>query len=59
MGRILYGDELQKFIKDHQLECTSIIITIDDEKKTASYIIDGKKKIRVDYDQAKQYFNNY
>ncbi len=57
MGKILYGEELQKFIEENKLECVSIILSIDDTTKTAYYIIDGLKKISIDYEYAKQYFN--
>ncbi len=58
MGKILYGEELQKFIIENKVDCISIILTIDDTTKKAYYVIDGIKKISIDYEYAKQYFDN-
>jgi hypothetical protein len=58
MGKILYGNELKNFISEYKLDCTSIILTIDDKRKEASYIIDGKKKIKGNYEQIRKYFQN-
>lgn len=57
MAKILYDNELETFKKEYQVEAFSIIIKIDDEKKKASYIIDGKKEVQGNYDVLKKYMN--
>lgn len=55
MAKILSEEKVKKFVEDHQIEAFSIIIKIDEEKKEASYIIDGQKEIKGNYDVLKQY----
>lgn len=55
MAKILDGMELEEFKKEYQVEAFSIIVKIDDEKKKASYIIDGQKEIKGNYEILKKY----
>ncbi len=55
MAKILYGKELEQFKKEYQLDAFSIIVKIDDQKKKASYIINGRKEIKGNYELLKQY----
>ena len=57
MAKILDGQELEKFNQEYQVEAFSIIIKMDDEKKTASYIIDGQKEIKGNYEVLKKYMD--
>lgn len=57
MARLLYGQELEKFKQEYQVEAFSIIIKIDDKRKTASYIIDGQKEIKGNYEVLKKYMD--
>ncbi len=57
MAKILYDKELEAFKKEYQIEAFSIIVKIDDETKTASYIIDGQKEIQGNYEILKKYMN--
>ncbi len=57
MARLLYGQELEKFKQEYQVEAFSIIIKIDDMRKTASYIIDGQKEIKGNYEVLKKYMD--
>ena len=57
MAKILYGKELEAFLKEYKIEAFSIIIKVDDQKQTASYIIDGQKEIKGNYEVLKKYMN--
>ena len=57
MARLLYGQELEKFKQEYQVEAFSIIIKIDDKRKIASYIIDGQKEIKGNYEVLKKYMD--
>lgn len=57
MAKILDGHELEKFKQEYQLDAFSIIVKIDDKKKKASYIIDGKKEIQGNYEVLKKYMD--
>lgn len=57
MAKILDGQELEKFKQEYQVEAFSIIIKMDDKKKTASYIIDGQKEIKGNYEVLKKYMD--
>ncbi len=57
MAKILYDKELEAFKKEYKIEAFSIIVKIDDEKQTASYIIDGQKEIVGNYEVLKKYMN--
>lgn len=56
MNKILNKQELEEFIKENKIECYSIIIKLDEEKQKAFYIVDGKKMIETNYNEAKKYF---
>lgn len=57
MAKILDGHELEQFKKEYRLDAFSIIVKIDDKKKKASYIIDGKKEIQGNYEVLKKYMD--
>ncbi len=57
MAKILDGQELETFKKEHQLSAFSIIIKMDDKKKQASYIIDGQREIKGNYEVLKKYMD--
>lgn len=57
MAKILYDKELETFLKEYKIEAFSIIIKMDDEKQTASYIIDGQKEIKGNYEILKKYMD--
>lgn len=57
MAKILDGYELERFKQEYQLDAFSIIVKIDDKRKKASYIIDGKKEIQGNYEVLKKYMN--
>ena len=52
---ILRDNKLHDFINDNKLDCNSIILSIDEDKKEAYYIIDGSKKVECNYEIIKKY----
>ncbi len=57
MAKILDGQELEAFKKEHQVDAFSIIIKMDDKNQKASYIIDGQKEIKGNYEVLKKYMD--
>lgn len=55
-SRILKDYQLQCFKRDIKVNSDSIILTVNDEKKNAYYVLDGSKKHRIDYWYAVLYF---
>lgn len=55
MATILSEEQVEVFKKEYKVEAFSIIVKIDDEKKKASYIIDGQKEIKGNYEILKKY----
>jgi hypothetical protein len=58
MSYILRNEQLEKFMKKHKLDCTSIIIKIDHELRKAYYVIDGSIIIKSDYKTMIDFINS-
>ncbi|MBQ7140005.1 MAG: hypothetical protein IJO32_00705 [Bacilli bacterium] len=55
-SRILKDYQLECFQRDLQIKNDSVILTVNDEKKNAYYVLDGLEKHEIDYWYAIFYF---
>lgn len=55
-SRILKDYQLECFQRDLQINNNSVILTVNDEKKNAYYVLDSLEKHEIDYWYAIFYF---
>lgn len=55
-SKILRDYQLNCFKKKFKLKNNNIILTVNNNKKISYYILDGSKKVYIDYDYAIFYF---
>lgn len=57
MARILSEELLEEFKKEFNVESNNVIISLDNEHKLATYIVDSTMRIIADYEKILKYYN--